>query len=847
MSSTILYKFRSGTSFEPLPLPGTSARLFDIKRAIIRAKKLDSSSTNTTLEFDLSIQNANTNEIYDDESMILPRGTRIVVRRVAAERGRGILSRMAQGGTGAQVINTGATLGSGVQDGFYTYRSRDRDAEDDFFVDAPQAQAGVVQADVDESKELEALKAVTDQAGNMYGGGNNSITGGASVQQKRGGARDPRLAGQGPPPQFAKPPPGGPNSNSRFRPNADPELRQQELKDMSAMQPKKRATGIPRTFLNLNAAANPAAATDEGVDGGGEMGEGGTEGELANKLQPSAQAFQALVRSGGGQSLSSASKRRDLDYALKLTATTIPDHLQCGICHSIVRNAMLVPWDTEGRPTCESCIRDGLTNNGFTCPLTGMEGVSPDDLFPNVGLRKAADMFVSEVMDKMDSIERQIEAEEEEEEKKRAEMAAAAAAKGNKDEEFEDGGDGILTKRTKLNGNKNKSSSTNDDVLFGGDDEFGGDVFDVAESDKEEEDEPEDTDEIIEPNTKTVTKEESGGGTTESVDNKGGAGDGGTSTDNNVNDNLLSQKSDGSANAASAANDTKLKKEDDGSTLTPSPSKTSSTADSRSSSGAKKAAPVKRGPPAGYLLGPAGSSGVPAAVPPPQPNHNNNPPMNMMNRTPTMSNGPNNMNNNIPPNMMGGQAPHNQQMGPSPRGPYMNNQGPPSGNNFGGGRGPNMHNQGPPNQGRPGNFGPNMMHNGPQGGGYFPNQGNPGNFPNQGPGNQNMGGRHPMGQGYGPAGPGFIAQYQQQQHRKRGHGDMMGGQQGGSPNMNMMHQGGGQGPNQGGNWGPGGRGGYPNQFGGGRGPPPGRFGGRGFQGRGGRGFQGWGGRGGRGR
>ena len=95
MSSTILYKFRSGTSFETLPLPGTSARLFDVKRAIVRAKGLDGGGGGgATMEFDLSVRNANTDEVYDDEAMILPRGIRIVVRRVAAERGRGILSRI---------------------------------------------------------------------------------------------------------------------------------------------------------------------------------------------------------------------------------------------------------------------------------------------------------------------------------------------------------------------------------------------------------------------------------------------------------------------------------------------------------------------------------------------------------------------------------------------------------------------------------------------------------------------------------------------------------------------------------------------------------------------------------
>ena len=159
MASTILYKFRSGTSFEPLPLPGTSARLFDIKRAIIRAKKLDGSSSNTTLEFDLSIQNANTNEVYTNESMILPRGTRIIVRRVAAERGKGILSRMAQGGLGPLDAGSTNNLGGDAADnGYYTFKSRNRDEEDEFLDVAPPPQP-VAAAVVDESKELEALKA----------------------------------------------------------------------------------------------------------------------------------------------------------------------------------------------------------------------------------------------------------------------------------------------------------------------------------------------------------------------------------------------------------------------------------------------------------------------------------------------------------------------------------------------------------------------------------------------------------------------------------------------------------------------------------------------------------------
>jgi len=72
---------------------------------------------------------------------------------------------------------------------------------------------------------------------------------------------------------------------------------------------------------------------------------------------------------------------------------------------------MLIPWDIEARTTCEICMRDSLAKSGFRCPLTGQDDVSPDDLLPNVGLRKAADLFVKGVMKKMDKINQQQKAD----------------------------------------------------------------------------------------------------------------------------------------------------------------------------------------------------------------------------------------------------------------------------------------------------------------------------------------------------------------------------------------------------------------------------------------------------
>jgi len=370
MSSSILYKFRSGTNFESLPLPGTSARLLDIKRAIIKAKKLDRNTTTGSLDFDFAIQNATTNEEYTDDAMILPRGTRIIVRRVATERNQGLLHRMTMmAGAGAGSGGPSSSSAAAARSDFYTIRSHDR-VEEDEFVDQDQQQSTAATttttaaALVDETAELEALKAVTDQAASVYGstgagggGSGNVIMSNKSSYVAGGGGPNSR-GGGGPPPQFGKPPPHMMQQQQQRapRPNADPELRQQELPK------KKTTTGIPRTFLSLNAPAAPTTTAVEGdnnelstgdhpsSNNGGEATTtttgSGTTGGLASQLNPNQHVFQALVNRAGGQSIGdSAGKRRDLDYALKLTATSIPEHLQCGICHSVVKNAMLVPCE----------------------------------------------------------------------------------------------------------------------------------------------------------------------------------------------------------------------------------------------------------------------------------------------------------------------------------------------------------------------------------------------------------------------------------------------------------------------------------------------------------------------
>lgn len=438
MSSTILYKFRASSTFEALPLPGSAARLFDVKKAIVKANKLDTGS----MEFDLAVRNADTNEEYADESMLLPRGTRIIVQRLPAARGHGFLARMVRNEHGGGIGSNNTFQHQQHPSGYYTIDNRTRENEEEEFV---ETSGNTNTTESNDDMELAALQAVTSlqpDGPTMVGG--RSMMGGH--RGGRGGPRQP--AGMGPPPNFHHN-----KSNNHYRLNADPELREQEKK----LMPKKRATGIPRTFLNLSAPPQ----TDSAKEGG--------ENDQTPLLQPNKQGFEELVNRGGGQSERTTGTRRDLDYVLKLTSTTVPEHLQCAICDNVVKKAMLLPWDTEGRTVCETCIRDALTQNGFRCPLTGMDGVSPDDLIPNVGLRKAAELFIKGVMENVDEIEKQ---QVEELVTTTEDSSAQSSEKNILDGEGVEKGV-IVSKRMSFS-----NSKKSDDDPFGGGD-FGGDVFAV--------------------------------------------------------------------------------------------------------------------------------------------------------------------------------------------------------------------------------------------------------------------------------------------------------------------------------------------------------------------------------
>ncbi len=646
MTSTIKYKFRSATSYETISLPGTSARLFDIKKAIVKAKDLGKNGPNAAaLEFDLKIVNAMTNESYDDESMVLPRGTCLIVQRLPAAKGQGLLARLARvdaglmnvmnmnsgvAGAGSASGQRGAGAGGGgitggmntvrkaAENGYYTMQNNDEDE----FIDANNTINGTnintvtttsIDNNYDEEDEDAKLRAILP---------GQSLSSTSSNINTRNNNLPKPFSAPPPPSKFSKPitqhiPQANNTNNYPSRPNADPTLReieQQQALLENSNKPRKK-TGIPRTFHqpgkksssdNPNDNNNASSSTHNNDD------------STASKAFET--GFNQLLDRGGGQSsTSTSSKKRNLEYALQLTATEIPDHLQCGICHKVVKDALFIPWDEEYRSTCDLCMRKGLSENRLRCPLTGQDGVSPDDLKPNMGLRKAAEAFEKGVMEKMNEIIQAQEEEEELEKKREKEERAlmmegeqSGSSKSNANYEGDVHEKGVIMRKGTM---KRGGKKSYDDDLFAGEDDFGGDVFavtrveqdnDMIEKEEEEEmmEEKQNEDNTISENVAHGNNNDDDKDNTDSVEKPFDE-----NTTDKVKTNFHSKNDVDSSSILHSDgkgyhDDVETKNSNKKNTL--DNNNTPQSPHSSTSTMSRREKLKNRGPPAGYVMGPAG-------------------------------------------------------------------------------------------------------------------------------------------------------------------------------------------------------------------------------------------------
>lgn len=74
---SIHYKFKSALDYDTITFDGLHISVSDLKKSIVFQKKLGKAT-----DFDLRITNAQTNEVYTDESSLIPKNTSLIVARV---------------------------------------------------------------------------------------------------------------------------------------------------------------------------------------------------------------------------------------------------------------------------------------------------------------------------------------------------------------------------------------------------------------------------------------------------------------------------------------------------------------------------------------------------------------------------------------------------------------------------------------------------------------------------------------------------------------------------------------------------------------------------------------------
>lgn len=73
----VYYKFKSAKDYDSIPMDGPFISVGTLKEKIFESKHLGRGT-----DFDLVVTNAQTNEEYLDEAMLIPKNTSVLIRRV---------------------------------------------------------------------------------------------------------------------------------------------------------------------------------------------------------------------------------------------------------------------------------------------------------------------------------------------------------------------------------------------------------------------------------------------------------------------------------------------------------------------------------------------------------------------------------------------------------------------------------------------------------------------------------------------------------------------------------------------------------------------------------------------
>ncbi|KAI9190207.1 Protein mpe1 [Blastocladiella emersonii ATCC 22665] len=381
--SFIHYKFKSAKAHDSLVVDGMGMSAFDLKREIVRQKKLKGE------DFDLVLVNAESGDEFRDDMALVPRNSSIIVKRIPVPdaKKRGIPAGTAKYNTddlhmglptipapgqnapqqqqygNANASRTGSySAGGGADQGMSRYGGAGggipglASASSDSIPGLSGVPGSRGPGAADGGSEADRINAVLNENSSYWQATQDRMAnmrrvrpnfqggpGGPPQAGGRPGGFQPRQPGQGGPTAGRQPPP----NYVCFRCNIKGHFIQDcpTNGDATFDKPKvKRTTGIPRSFLREVDAVQPDAS--------------------AVMINPEGKFVQFVSNDAEWNRIQSKLTGASHNDNLALANVPVTKEYECGLCHKLLKEATEMALTSDGplHMTCPNCKQHATTD-----------------------------------------------------------------------------------------------------------------------------------------------------------------------------------------------------------------------------------------------------------------------------------------------------------------------------------------------------------------------------------------------------------------------------------------------------------------------------------------------------